>query len=138
MAAAEAAHAHDFIAALPNGYETELSGAGSNLSQGQRQLLCIARAFLVDPRLLVLDEATANIDTRTERLVQGAIDTLLEGRTAFVIAHRLSTIRNADKIVVMGDGESLSKGRITSCWSLTASMLPSIARSSHHSIRALE
>ncbi len=89
MAAAEAAHAHDFIAALPNGYETELSGAGSNLSQGQRQLLCIARAFLVDPHLFVLDEATANIDTRTERLVHGAIDTLLEERTAFVIAHRL-------------------------------------------------
>jgi ABC-type multidrug transport system fused ATPase/permease subunit len=102
-AAAQAARAHDFIAALPDGYETELSSAGSSLSQGQRQLLCIARAFLADPRVLILDEATANIDTRTERLVQAAIDTLLDGRTAFVIAHRLSTIRHADKIVVMAD-----------------------------------
>lgn len=83
---AKAAHAHDFIEALPDGYDSELGEGGGKLSQGQRQLLCIARAILAQPRLLILDEATANIDTRTERLVQQALDNLLEGRTAFVIA----------------------------------------------------
>jgi ATP-binding cassette subfamily B protein/subfamily B ATP-binding cassette protein MsbA len=110
IAAATAARAHEFIMALPQGYDTLLSSEGSSLSQGQRQLLCIARAILANPRLLILDEATANIDTRTERLVQAAIDTLLEGRTAFVIAHRLSTIRNADKIVVIGNGGIVEQG----------------------------
>ena len=109
-AAAKAARAHEFVAQLPDGYETQLGGSGANVSQGQRQLLCIARAILADPRLLLLDEATSNIDTRTERLVQEAIDELLEGRTAFVIAHRLSTIRHADKIVVVGDGGIIEEG----------------------------
>ena len=108
--AAQAAHARTFIEALPKGYETELGERGVTLSQGQRQLLCIARAILANPRLLILDEATSNIDTRTERLVQEAIDTLLEGRTAFVIAHRLSTIRSADRIVVMDHGQVVESG----------------------------
>ncbi|MGB1249053.1 MAG: ABC transporter ATP-binding protein [Candidatus Promineifilaceae bacterium] len=110
VAAAEAARAHKLITELPDGYDTVLSSGGSPLSQGQRQLLCIARAILADPRLLILDEATSNIDTRTERLVQAAIDHLLQGRTAFVIAHRLSTIRNADNIIVIGDGNILEQG----------------------------
>ena len=109
-AAAKAAYAHDFIEALPNGYETMLGERGTTLSQGQRQLLCIARAILADPRLLILDEATSNIDTRTERLVQQAIDNLLEGRTAFVVAHRLSTIRNADQIMVIDQGHVTEHG----------------------------
>lgn len=110
MAAAKAAHAHDFISELPDGYQTKLTAEGSSLSQGQRQLLCIARAILADPRLLILDEATSNIDTRTEQLVQKAIDALLANRTAFVIAHRLSTIRHADNIVVIGDGGIVEQG----------------------------
>lgn len=109
-AAAKAANAAEFIEALPNAYETVLTAEGSSLSQGQRQLLCIARAILADPNILILDEATSNIDTRTERLVQSAINKLLEGRTAFVIAHRLSTIRHADKIVVLGNGRILEQG----------------------------
>ena len=108
--AAKAARAHDFIMALPEGYDTKLAASGTSVSQGQRQLLCIARAILADPRLLIFDEATANIDTRTEQLVQEAIDELLEGRTAFVIAHRLSTIRHADNIVVIGEGGILEQG----------------------------
>ena len=109
-AAGKAARVDELIMAMPDGYDTQLGGDGVTLSQGQRQLLCIARAILADPNLLILDEATSNIDTRTERLVQEAIDTLLEGRTAFVIAHRLSTIRSADKIVVIGDGGILEQG----------------------------
>lgn len=109
-AAAVAARVDEFIMDLPDAYETQLGGSGVNLSQGQRQLLCIARAILANPNLLILDEATSNIDTRTERLVQQAIDALLEGRTAFVIAHRLSTIRKADKIIVIGDGGVLEEG----------------------------
>ncbi len=109
-AAAKAARAHDFIVDLPEGYETKLAMEGASISQGQRQLLCIARAILANPRLLILDEATSNIDTRTERLVQEAIDNLLQDRTAFVIAHRLSTIRHADQIVVIGDGQILEQG----------------------------
>jgi ABC-type multidrug transport system fused ATPase/permease subunit len=108
--AAKAARAHEFIEALPNGYDTELGERGVTLSQGQRQLLCIARAILANPRLLILDEATSNIDTRTERLVQQAIDALLKGRTAFVIAHRLSTIRNADQIMVIERGQVAERG----------------------------
>ncbi|MFK7801129.1 MAG: ABC transporter ATP-binding protein [Anaerolineae bacterium] len=110
IAAATAAKAHDFIMELSDGYETVLSSGASSISQGQRQLLCIARAILADPRILILDEATSNIDTRTERLVQEAIDHLLEGRTAFVIAHRLSTIRHANKIVVIGKGGIVEQG----------------------------
>jgi len=110
VSAAKAARVHDFIVSLPKGYDTELKGAGGSVSQGQRQLLCIARAILADPQILILDEATANIDTRTERLVQDAINKLLEGRTAFVIAHRLSTIRHADKIIVIGNGGIIEQG----------------------------
>ena len=98
------------IVDLPDGYESVVGGDGVTFSQGQRQLLCIARAILADPNLLILDEATSNIDTRTERLVQAAIDTLLDGRTAFVIAHRLSTIRRADKIIVIGAGGVMEQG----------------------------
>ena len=111
--AAKAARAHEFIEALPNGYDTELGERGVTLSQGQRQLLCIARAILADPRLLIFDEATSNIDTRTERLVQQAIDEVLKGRTAFVIAHRLSTIRHADQIMVIEQGQVAEQGTHT-------------------------
>ncbi len=110
ISAAKSARVHDFIMSLPSGYDTELKGASGSVSQGQRQLLCIARAILADPQILILDEATANIDTRTERLVQDAINEVLEGRTAFVIAHRLSTIRHADKIVVIGNGGIIEEG----------------------------
>ncbi|MEM8862290.1 MAG: ABC transporter ATP-binding protein [Chloroflexota bacterium] len=110
IAAAKAAMAHDFIIELPDGYDTVLSTGATSISQGQRQLLCIARAILADPKILILDEATSNIDTRTERLVQQAIDNLLEDRTSFVIAHRLSTIRHASKIVVIGKGGIVERG----------------------------
>jgi ATP-binding cassette subfamily B protein len=111
VAAAEVANADAFIRHLPHGYATPLSERGSNLSQGQRQLLSIARAILADPGILVLDEATSSIDTRTERTIQEAMLRLMEGRTSFVIAHRLSTIREADKIVVINDGEIVEQGR---------------------------
>ncbi|MEM7118174.1 MAG: ABC transporter ATP-binding protein [Chloroflexota bacterium] len=110
MAAAKAANAHDFIMELADGYDTKLTAGATSISQGQRQLLCIARAILADPRILILDEATSNIDTRTERLVQEAIDQVLQDRTAFVIAHRLSTIRHASKIVVIGQGGIVEQG----------------------------
>jgi ATP-binding cassette subfamily B multidrug efflux pump len=110
IAAAKAARAHDFIMALPDGYETLLGERGRTLSQGQRQLLGIARALLAKPKLLILDEATASVDTRTERLIQSALESLLEGRTAFVIAHRLSTIRTADLILVMDQGRIVERG----------------------------
>lgn len=109
-AAARAVYAHDFIAALPKGYDSVLGEAGATLSQGQRQLLAFARAVLADPRILILDEATANIDTRTEALIQKALQTLLAGRTSVVIAHRLSTIRNADLILVMEAGRVVERG----------------------------
>lgn len=108
--AAKLANAHDFIARLPDGYETEILEGAVNLSVGQRQLLCIARATLVNPRILILDEATANIDTVTEVLIQEALEQLMAGRTAVVIAHRLSTIRNADLICVIENGEIVEKG----------------------------
>lgn len=108
--AAQTAYAHDFIEALPEGYQTVLTERGRSLSQGQRQLLCIARAVLADPKILILDEATSSIDTRTERLLQEAIDRLLKGRTSFVIAHRLSTVRNADQIIVLDDGHIVEQG----------------------------
>lgn len=110
MEAAKLANADAFIRRLPQGYETELSERGANLSEGQRQLLAIARAILADPRILVLDEATSSVDTRTEVQIQGALLELMKGRTSFVIAHRLSTIRNADKIVVIEDGEIVEQG----------------------------
>jgi ATP-binding cassette subfamily B multidrug efflux pump len=108
--AAKLAHADDFISRLPEGYETILGERGSGLSQGQRQLISIARAALANPRLLILDEATSSVDTRTERLIQKALETLLKGRTSFVIAHRLSTIRNADHVYVIDGGEIIEQG----------------------------
>ena len=108
--AAKLANAHSFIRRLPNGYDTLVSGDGANLSQGQRQLLAIARAAVADPPVLVLDEATSSIDTRTERLIEKGLDSLMDGRTVFVIAHRLSTVRNANCIVVIEHGEIVEKG----------------------------
>ena len=109
-AAAYAVSAHSFIVSLPNGYDTLLGEGGGNLSQGQRQLLSFARAVLADPRILILDEATSNVDTRTEALIQEALNTLLQGRTSVVIAHRLSTIRNADLILVIEAGRIAERG----------------------------
>ena len=109
--AAKAAHAHDFIMRLPAGYETLLTGAGAALSAGEKQLLTIARAFLTRPQILILDEATSNIDTRTEQLIQQAFDRMMEGKTAFIIAHRLSTVREADRILVLGNGRIVQQGR---------------------------
>jgi ATP-binding cassette subfamily B protein len=111
MGAAKLAHADTFIERLPQGYQTVLGERGTGLSQGQRQLLSIARAALADPRLLILDEATSSVDTRTERLIQAALERLLAGRTSFVIAHRLSTIRNADQVLVVNDGQIIERGR---------------------------
>ena len=110
MAAAELANADGFIRRLPDGYQTMLTGDGANLSQGQRQLLAIARAAVADPPVLILDEATSSIDTRTEKLVQDGMDALMTGRTTFVIAHRLSTVRNADCIMVMEQGRIIERG----------------------------
>jgi ABC-type multidrug transport system fused ATPase/permease subunit len=110
IAAAQAANAHGFIEKLPQGYDTEVGERGKLLSQGQRQLIAIARAVLTDPRIVILDEATASIDTRTEVLIQRALDGLLKKRTSFVIAHRLSTIRNADLVIVIDDGEIVERG----------------------------
>lgn len=109
-AAARAVNAHDFIMKLENGYETQIKERGSRLSVGQRQLISFARALLADPRILILDEATSNIDTQTERLVQRGIQRLLSGRTSFVIAHRLSTIRDCDRILVIHDGQIVEEG----------------------------
>jgi len=108
--AAELAHADGFIRMLPKGYETRLSGDGEELSQGQRQLLAIARAAIADPPVLILDEATSSIDTRTESIVQKGMDNLMKGRTVFVIAHRLSTIRNSDAIMVLEHGRIIERG----------------------------
>jgi ABC-type multidrug transport system fused ATPase/permease subunit len=108
--AASAANAHTFIERLPEGYNTQVGERGSLLSQGQRQLLTIARAILANPRLLILDEATASVDTRTEVLIQEALARLLTGRTSFVIAHRLSTIRNADLVLVLDEGRVVERG----------------------------
>ena len=110
IAAAKLANAHGFIKRLPQGYDTVLTGDGGNLSQGQRQLLAIARAAIVDPPVLILDEATSSIDTRTEKIVQSGMDKLMKGRTSFVIAHRLSTVRNADCILVMEQGRIIERG----------------------------
>lgn len=110
IAAAEAAFVDHFVRTLPDGYDTVIEDEGTNISAGQRQLLTIARAFLADPAILVLDEATSSVDTRTESLVQGAMEQLRSGRTSFVIAHRLSTIRDADHIVVMEDGQIVEQG----------------------------
>lgn len=108
--AAKLANAHDFITRLPDGYETELTGNGAQLSQGQRQLIAIARAAVADPPVMILDEATSSIDTRTEALVQKGMDALMKGRTTFVIAHRLSTVRNSDCIMVLDHGRIIERG----------------------------
>ena len=108
--AAKEAHAHSFIRRLPEGYDTMITENGGNLSQGQKQLLCIARVMLALPPMLILDEATSSIDTRTEIRIQKAFNTLMKGRTSFIVAHRLSTIRNADVILVMRDGNIVEQG----------------------------
>ncbi len=110
MNAAKLANAHGFISRLPQGYDTVLTGDGGSLSQGQRQLLAIARAAIADPPVLILDEATSSIDTRTEHLVQDGMDRLMHGRTTFVIAHRLSTVRNSDAIMVLELGRIIERG----------------------------
>ena len=110
IAAAKKAHAHSFICRLPNGYDTQVAEDGGNISQGQRQLLCIARVMLRRPPILILDEATSSIDTRTEVLVQDAFEELMKGRTSFIVAHRLSTIKNADQILVMKAGNIIERG----------------------------
>ena len=110
VAAAKAAHAHHFISTLPGGYGMELNEDASNVSQGQKQLLTIARAILADNPVLILDEATSSVDTRTEERIQKAMNNLMKGRTSFVIAHRLSTIKDADVILVMKDGDIIEQG----------------------------
>ena len=110
IAAAKLANADTFIRQLPDGYNTVLTGDGANLSQGQRQLLSIARAAVADPPVLILDEATGSIDTRTEKIVQDGMDKLMKGRTTFVIAHRLSTVKNSDCIMVLEQGRIIERG----------------------------
>ena len=110
VAAAKAAHAHGFIQRLPNGYDTVLTEDGGSLSQGEKQLLCITRVMLSIPPMLILDEATSSIDTRTEQRIQRAFEKLMHGRTSFIVAHRLSTIQNADVILVMNAGNVVEQG----------------------------
>ena len=110
IAAAKLANADSFIRVLPEGYQTVLAGDGSGLSQGQRQLIAIARAAVADPPVLIMDEATSSIDTRTESIVQKGMDGLMYGRTVFVIAHRLSTVQNADVIMVIDGGHIIERG----------------------------
>ena len=110
IAAAKASHAHSFIKRLPNGYDTVIGEDGGSLSGGQKQLLCITRVMLSLPPMLILDEATSSIDTRTELQIQKAFATMMEGRTSFIVAHRLSTIQNADVILVMKDGHIIEQG----------------------------
>ena len=108
--AAREAYADHFIRTLPDGYNMEISEEADNISQGEKQLLTIARAMLINPPILILDEATSSVDTRTEAIIQAAMDKMMKGRTSFVIAHRLSTIQNADLILVMRDGSIVEKG----------------------------
>jgi ATP-binding cassette subfamily B protein len=110
IAAAKMAHAHSFIRRLPQGYDTPITEDGASLSQGQKQLLCIARVILCLPEMLILDEATSSIDTRTEMRIQKAFASMMSGRTSFIVAHRLSTIKEADIILVMKDGNVIEKG----------------------------
>lgn len=110
IAAAKLAGADDFITRLPNGYDTQIAANGSSLSQGQCQLLTIARAAVADPPVMILDEATSSIDTRTEAIVQRGMDALMKGRTVFVIAHRLSTVKNSDVIMVLENGRIIERG----------------------------
>jgi ATP-binding cassette subfamily B protein len=111
IAAARTAHVDHFVRTQPEGYAMQINEEASNVSQGQKQLLTIARAVLADPRMLILDEATSSVDTRTEVLIQQAMDDLMVGRTSFIIAHRLSTIRNADLILVMDEGDIVESGK---------------------------
>ena len=106
----EMSRCREMIKMLPQGYDTVLTGSGENISQGQRQLLAIARAFVADPKILILDEATSNVDTRTEKAIQDAMQLVMENRTSITIAHRLSTVRDADLIVVMDHGEIVESG----------------------------
>ena len=115
VAAANAAYVHRFVQTLPNGYNMELNEEASNVSQGQKQLLTIARVILADPPIMILDEATSSVDTRTEVRIQKAMDNLMKGRTSFIIAHRLSTIRDADLILVMKDGDIIEQGNHERC-----------------------
>jgi ATP-binding cassette subfamily B protein len=108
--AAKAAHVDHFVRTLPDGYDLIINEEATNISQGQKQLLTIARAIVIDPSMLILDEATSSVDTRTEVLIQEAMDRLMKGRTSFIIAHRLSTIRNADRILVMNEGDIVEQG----------------------------
>ena len=110
MAAAKAARVHHFVQTLPNGYDVVMNEESTNISQGQKQLLTIARALLADPKILILDEATSSVDTKTEVDIQHAMDRVMKGRTSFIIAHRLSTIRDADLILVMRDGDIVEQG----------------------------
>jgi ATP-binding cassette subfamily B protein len=110
MEAARKAHAHEFIMSMENGYDTELNDDASNISQGQKQLLTIARAILKDPKIIILDEATSSVDTRTEQYIQSAMLAMMQGRTSFVIAHRLSTIKSAAVILVMNHGDVVEQG----------------------------
>ena len=110
VAAAKAAHCDEFIRTLAQGYDTIMNEESDNISQGQKQLLTIARVILADPKILILDEATSSIDTRTEILIQKAMDALMKGRTSFIIAHRLSTIKNADLILVLNHGDVIEQG----------------------------
>jgi hypothetical protein len=111
VAAAKEAYADGFIRRLPNGYDTVITEGGENFSAGQRQLLCIARVMLCLPPILILDEATSSIDTRTELKIQDAFDKMMQGRTSFIVAHRLSTIQSADVIMVMKDGHIIESGK---------------------------
>ena len=110
VAAARAAHIHNFITCLPQGYDTILTDDAANISKGQKQLLTIARAMLMDSPMLILDEATSNVDTRTEMVVQQAMRELMQGKTCFVVAHRLSTVRSADRILVVREGNVVESG----------------------------
>ena len=108
--ASKASYVHHFVKTLPKGYDMEINEEATNISQGQKQLLTIARVFLKDPAILILDEATSSVDTRTEVLIQESMEKLMKGRTSFIIAHRLSTIRNADVILVMNEGDIVETG----------------------------
>jgi len=110
IAAAQAVNLHEYIASLPLGYDTEVNERGASLSQGQKQLISFARALIADPRILILDEATASVDTATEKLIQHGLETLMRGRTSFVIAHRLSTIKAASQIIVLRQGRVIERG----------------------------
>ncbi len=136
--AAKLANAHGFINRLPHGYDTILTAEGSNLSHGQRQLITIARTILADPAILILDEATSSVDTRTEMHIQEAMKNLMKGRTSFVIAHRLNTIQDADMIVVLNSGEIVEKGTHLQLLEAQASIMNCIQASFKEQYRRLK